>query len=63
MLRTIIKAIDTLNEKVGTAVSWLTTIMVLVVCYDVFTRYVLKASTIAVQELEWHLFSVISRSA
>jgi TRAP-type mannitol/chloroaromatic compound transport system permease small subunit len=33
--------------------------MVLVVCYDVFTRYLLKNSMVAVQELEWHLFAVI----
>ena len=51
--------IDSLNEKIGTVVSWLTTLLVLIVCYDVFTRYLLKRSSIAVQELEWHLFAVI----
>jgi len=51
--------IDRFNEKVGTGVSWLTTAMVLVVCYDVITRYVLRKSSVAVQELEWHLFAVI----
>ena len=40
-------------------VSWVTTLLVLVVCYDVFTRYLLKNSVVAVQELEWHLFAVI----
>ena len=54
-----LRAIDVLNEFVGNAVSWLTTVMVLVVCYDVLTRYVLKESSVAVQELEWHLFSII----
>ena len=33
--------------------------MVLVVCYDVVTRYFLKKSSVAVQELEWHLFAII----
>jgi TRAP-type mannitol/chloroaromatic compound transport system permease small subunit len=51
--------IDTLNEKIGVAVSWLTTVLVLIVCGDVFSRYLLKRSSIAVQELEWHLFAVI----
>ncbi len=51
--------IDNLNEKIGYVTSWLTNIMVIVVCYDVFTRYVLKKSSVAVQELEWHLFAVI----
>jgi TRAP-type mannitol/chloroaromatic compound transport system permease small subunit len=51
--------VDRFNEKVGAGVSWLTTAMVLVVCYDVFTRYVLRQSSVAVQELEWHLFALI----
>lgn len=51
--------IDAANEKIGYGASWLTTVLVLVVCYDVFTRYVLKKSSIGVQELEWHLFAVI----
>jgi TRAP-type mannitol/chloroaromatic compound transport system permease small subunit len=29
------------------------------VCLDVVTRYVFDASSIAIQELEWHIFSVI----
>ena len=58
-LRQYIKFVDSVNEKIGYAVSWLTTLMVLVVCYDVFTRYVLKSSSVAVQELEWHLFGMI----
>ncbi len=58
-LKLYVNFVDQLNEKVGQAVSWLTTLMVLVVCYDVFTRYVLKSSSVAVQELEWHLFAII----
>jgi len=50
---------DWLNEKIGKGISWLTTILVLVVCYDVFTRYLLKESSVAVQELEWHFFAII----
>lgn len=53
------QSIDSLNEKIGAAVSWLTTVLVIIVCYDVFTRYLLKRSSIAVQELEWHIFAVI----
>ncbi len=58
-LKTIAEFIDTLNEQVGKAVGWLTTALVLIVCYDVFTRYLLNQSSIGVQELEWHLFAVI----
>jgi len=59
LIHVIIRAIDGLNDKVGTLVSWLTTIMVLVVCFDVVTRYALNQSMVAVQELEWHIFAVI----
>lgn len=48
-----------LNGKIGHAVSWLTGILVLLVCIDVFLRYFLQLSFAALQELEWHLFSVI----
>ncbi len=57
--RTILALIATLNEKVGSLVAWLTTGLMLLVGYDVFTRYLLKRSSVAVQELEWHLFAVI----
>jgi TRAP-type mannitol/chloroaromatic compound transport system permease small subunit len=59
LLKAYIAFIDSLNEKIGVFVSWLTTALVLVVCYDVFTRYFLKQSSVAVQELEWHIFAVI----
>lgn len=59
LLRFISNFADGVNEWVGYAVSWLSTLLVIVVCYDVFTRYVLKNSSVAVQELEWHIFAVI----
>lgn len=58
-LKAYIRFVNRLNEAVGYGVSWLTTLLVLVVCYDVFTRYLLKTSIVAIQELEWHLFGVI----
>ena len=57
--RATVRFVDALNERVGSGVSWLTTLLVIVVCYDVFTRYLLRSSMVAVQELEWHLFAVI----
>jgi TRAP-type mannitol/chloroaromatic compound transport system permease small subunit len=54
-----IQLVDAMNEKMGHFVSWLSTLMILIVCFDVFTRYVLKRSSPAVQELEWHLFAII----
>ena len=53
------RAIDWLNEKVGAGVSWLTSVLVLLVCVNVFLRYVLNYSQQGMKELEWHLFAVI----
>ncbi|RMF54463.1 MAG: TRAP transporter small permease subunit [Calditrichaeota bacterium] len=51
--------IDKLNERVGNSVIWLTSALVLIVCYDVITRYLFRESMVAIQELEWHLFAFI----
>ena len=55
----MIKLIEKINEKVGQATSWLTTILVLFVCFDVFRRYLLKDSAAWIMEMEWHLFAMI----
>jgi len=34
-------------------------LMILNVFYDVITRYVFRVNSIAMQEMEWHLFSVV----
>lgn len=48
-----------LNERVGRTVSWLTTLLVLLVCFDVVTRYLLSNTSAWIMELEWHLFALI----
>ncbi len=58
-LEKIVRIIDGLSDKIGYLVGWLTTIMVLVVFYDTFMRYVFNKGNLALQELEWHLFAVI----
>ena len=54
-----VRWIDWINEKVGFAASWLTTLLVLVVCFNVFTRRFLDMTPVSMQELEWHLFALI----
>ena len=58
-LKKISQLIDSINEWIGLGVSWLTTLMVLTVVYDVIMRYGFKKGNIAVQEMEWHLFAII----
>ena len=54
-----VRWIDWINEKVGFAISWLTALLVLVVCFNVFTRRILDTTPVSMQELEWHLFALI----
>ena len=59
MIRNIINSIDILNETIGRAASWLVLTMVLLICYDVTMRYSFHQGSVALQELEWHLFALI----
>lgn len=58
-IRGYIKVIDSLNERIGEITSWLTIILVLVVSYDVFVRYLIGESSVGLQEIEWHIFALI----
>jgi TRAP-type mannitol/chloroaromatic compound transport system permease small subunit len=58
-LNTYCRIVDNINEKIGTAAAWLSLLLVLVVCYDVIARYLFRVSSVALQELEWHLFALI----
>ncbi|MEO1514047.1 MAG: TRAP transporter small permease subunit [Bacteroidota bacterium] len=58
-LASIAAGIDRLNEWAGRSVSWLTSLLVLLVCFDVITRYLLKDTATWIMELEWHLFALI----
>jgi|TARA_B110000467_G_C17942576_1_gene275693 TRAP-type mannitol/chloroaromatic compound transport system permease small subunit len=59
MIKNIINSIDILNETIGRAASWLVLAMVLLICYDVTMRYSFHQGSVALQELEWHLFALI----
>lgn len=62
MLQTIshiIKGINQLNEWIGKGVSWLTAVLVVLVCFDVIIRYVFSDTQAWIMELEWHLFALV----
>ncbi len=48
-----------INEKVGQATAWLTTILMLLICFNVAARYLFNNSEAWRTELEWHLFALI----
>lgn len=58
-MQNLIDAIDGLNERMGKAASWLTLVLVILVCFDVITRYIFSNSSAWIMELEWHLFALI----
>lgn len=51
--------IDALNEGVGKTVSWLTALLMLLVCFDVIARYIANDTSAWIMELEWHMFALI----
>ena len=59
ILLKIISIIDAFTEYTGKFISIFVIILVLLVGYDVSMRYLFNSGSIAIQELEWHLFSII----
>ncbi len=59
MLLKLEKITDKIIDFVGYLTGILLLLMILNVSYDVAMRYIFHDSSIAMQELEWHLFSVV----
>ncbi len=58
-LTRISDCIDRFTEITGKIVSWLVIVLVILVGYDVTMRYLFQSGSVGLQELEWHLFSII----
>lgn len=58
-LERVMLRIDALTEFSGKAVSWLVLAMVVLIVYDVTMRYWFQSGSVALQELEWHLFALL----
>jgi TRAP-type mannitol/chloroaromatic compound transport system permease small subunit len=59
MLVRLEKAFMGINRQISRILAVLLILMVLNVFYDVIMRYFLHNSSVAMQEMEWHLFAVI----
>ena len=59
LLDLFVKCVDRCNDKIGKLVGWLCSIMVLIVFYDTVMRYAFNKGNVALQEMEWHLFSIV----
>jgi TRAP-type mannitol/chloroaromatic compound transport system permease small subunit len=51
--------IERIVDAMGAVLSMVMILMVLNVAFDVMMRYVFRASSVGMQEMEWHLFSLI----
>ena len=53
------RRIDAVNQSLGRLAGWLVLALTLVTVSQVVARYVFNASSVGMQELEWHLFGAV----
>ncbi len=63
-LRRISAAIDRLNDRIGSAIQWLTLVMVIIGAFNAIARYATRFTGVSLSsnaylELQWYLFSLI----
>ncbi len=59
LLRKLEQVINRLSGLSGWLAGWLCVLMILVVFIDVVARYAFSSGSIAMQEMEWHLFAAM----
>ncbi len=58
-LKNIIHFINTLNEWTGRLIAWLVLLMVLIIVYHATMAALFSIGSVALQELQWHLFALV----
>ena len=58
-LERLARGLEAVSEATGRATAWLSILLVSLVSYDVAMRYAFRGGSVALQELEWHLFALI----
>ncbi len=53
-------ALEAVTDRIGRAAAWVTLLLVLLVTFNVASRYLFSWGTVWLQELEWHLLPVIA---
>jgi len=51
--------IDTFSEWIGNIAALTLLLLSILIVYDAFARYLFHSGSIALQELEWHLFDIV----
>ena len=58
-LKRVEAVFNSLIDKMGRVIAWILILMIFNVLIDVVMRYFFNNSSIAMQEVEWHLFSLL----
>jgi len=58
-MQSLARRIETISEWTGWLAAWLLPILVMLIVYDVTMRYMFHSGSVALQELEWHLFALL----
>lgn len=58
-LSKIASGIDKFTDRIGQMTSWITLILVVMICIDVVMRYLFSITKTWIIELEWHFFAVL----
>jgi TRAP-type mannitol/chloroaromatic compound transport system permease small subunit len=59
-MKRLADAADALIDRIGSLTTWLVLAMVLLISGNTLARYFFNASTVWLQELEWHLMAVVA---
>jgi len=58
-VKKIVVVLERVSERFGQLSAWLVLTMTVIIVYDVGMRYIFQQGSVALQELEWHLFALI----
>jgi len=58
-LKNIIRTINALSEWTGRLIAWLVLLMVLIIVYQASMVALFSIGSVALQELQWHLFALV----
>jgi TRAP-type mannitol/chloroaromatic compound transport system permease small subunit len=58
-LTRLAERVERFNERIGRLMAWTVVLMTAIVVYDVSMRYLFEVGSVALQELEWHLFALV----
>ena len=54
----ISRALDGIVDAIGRATSWIWTLLMLLIIYQVAQRYIFGLGSIALEEAQWHLYAI-----